>query len=103
MPITLLPSMPTSIILGRSGASTGLHTGFEPLLPFVFRTAKKPAGLQISTVVKDLPGPRGPAGASFSRRPRQHAIRDPGIPASERRRGRGSWVPALAPDGARPG
>jgi hypothetical protein len=36
-----------------------------PFLPFVFRTAEKPAGLQICTVVKDLAGPRGPAGAFF--------------------------------------
>jgi hypothetical protein len=27
-----------------------LYTGIEPHLPFVFRTAKTPAGLQISTV-----------------------------------------------------
>jgi hypothetical protein len=46
-----------------------LHTGVEPFLPFVFRTAKKPAGLQICTVVqtfRDLevpPAPPSPGGA----------------------------------------
>jgi len=30
-------------------------------------------------------------------------IRDPGIPASEKARNRESWVPGLAPSGARPG
>src|SRR5437773_5057324 len=49
-PITLLPSMPTSIMLVGSGPRTRLYPGVEPLLPFVFRTAETPAGLQISTV-----------------------------------------------------
>src|SRR5262249_31657106 len=51
-PITRLPSMPTSIMLVGSGPSTRLCTGLEPHLPFVFRTAEKPAGLQLSTVVE---------------------------------------------------
>jgi len=29
-----------------------LYTGLEPHLPFVFRTAEKPAGLQICAVVE---------------------------------------------------
>jgi hypothetical protein len=43
-----------------------LYAGDEPLLPFVLRTAKKPAGLQISTVVetfRDLEVP--PASSSY--------------------------------------
>jgi hypothetical protein len=41
-----------------------LYTGFEPFLPFVFRTAEAPAGLQISTIVeifRDLEVPPAPS------------------------------------------
>jgi hypothetical protein len=56
-------------MLVGSGTSTGLYTGVEPLLPFVLRTAKKPAGLQICTVVetfRDLEVP--PASPSYEDR-----------------------------------
>ena len=75
-PITLLPSMPTSIMLVGSGPRTRLYPGVEPLLPFVFRTAETPAGLQISTVVKTFRDLEVPPVAAFLGRRRRHTIRD---------------------------
>jgi len=56
-----------------------LHTGFEPPLPFVFRTAKKPAGLQICTVDKTFRDHEVPPAPPYFGRSRQHATRDPGL------------------------
>src|SRR5947199_3847176 len=75
-PITLLPSMPTSIMLVGSGPRTRLYPGVEPLLPFVFRTAETPAGLQISTVVKTFRDLEVPPVAAFLGRRRRHTTRD---------------------------
>jgi hypothetical protein len=55
--------------------------GREPSLPFVFRTAKKLAGLQISTVVKTFRDREVPPAAPNLAR-RQHAIRDRQIEVS---------------------
>jgi len=64
-------------MLVGSGPRTRLYPGVEPLLPFVFRTAETPAGLQISTVVKTFRDLEVPPVAAFLGRRRRHTIRVP--------------------------
>src|SRR5215211_6356649 len=75
---------------GRFSATSFLTKASPNEAEFSATITKAPG---ISTVVKDLPGPRDPAGASFSRKPRQHAIRDPSPPASGGRARRGILGP----------
>src|SRR6266581_6661648 len=72
MPTTSRPLLfiPTSIMLIGSGPSTGLHTGEKAPSTVRAPDPRKPAGLQISTVVKTLrghevpPAPPYPEGAA---------------------------------------
>jgi len=53
----------------------------------VFRTAKKPAGLQICTVDKTFRDHEVPPAPPYFGRSRQHATRDPGYTRSEEKPG----------------
>src|SRR5438105_6940899 len=75
-PITLLPSIPTSIMLVGSGPSTRLYAGVAPSTVRVPDRRKKPAGVQISTVVETFRDLEVPPALPFCRGRDQHTIRD---------------------------